>query len=200
MSEPDSAERHFIRVLDEYGRALRDAVTRVCRGPLGLHRDEIEQEARIRLWRALRRETAIVDLRLYLRRIVATAAIDAMRQIRSRREVPLERPDTEGRPSSLAIDPPAIDPSPERVAAACELARVARRILAGFSTNRRRAVGLYLRGLSTEEIAALMGWSEAKARNLVYRGLAELREKLSAETSSTDHAGLGRARPDEAPR
>ena len=31
-----------------------------------------------------------------------------------------------------------------------------------------------------EEIAALLGWSEAKTRNLLYRGLADLRSALAA--------------------
>ena len=31
------------------------------------------------------------------------------------------------------------------------------------------------------EIADLMGWTEAKTRNLLYRGLADLRERLAAE-------------------
>ena len=29
------------------------------------------------------------------------------------------------------------------------------------------------------EIAALMGWTEAKTRNLLYRGLADLRQALT---------------------
>ena len=37
---------------------------------------------------------------------------------------------------------------------------------------------MHLAGYSREEIAQLMGWSEAKTRNLLYRGLAELREQL----------------------
>jgi len=188
VSEPESAEHHLRRVLHEYGRVLKDAVARVCRGPLGLQRDEIEQEARIRLWRALRRETTISDVRLYLHRIVATAAIDAMRQVRSRRETPLEVFDAEGDDrawTSAGIATSASGMSPERIASARELADVAQRVLAGLPVNRRRAVRLYLQGFTTQEIARMVGWSEAKARNLVYRGLGELREKLRAATSTS---------------
>ena len=35
--------------------------------------------------------------------------------------------------------------------------------------------------MSSQEIADLLGWSEAKARNLVYRGLSELRKYLREE-------------------
>ncbi len=37
---------------------------------------------------------------------------------------------------------------------------------------------MYLAGYSREEVAKVMGWSEAKTRNLLYRGLADLREQL----------------------
>jgi RNA polymerase sigma factor (sigma-70 family) len=200
MVEPEDPEHRFTRVLDEYGRALRDAVARVCRGPLGLQRDEIEQEARIRLWRALRRETPIENPRLYLHRIVATAAIDAMRQIRSRRETPLEpaRDETSDRASALEHKAPG--PSPERVAQGRELAVVARRILSDLPTNRRRAVALHLQGFTSEEIGVLLGWSEGKARNLVYRGLGELRERLKSEIADTGQPVDVRPAPDEVAR
>jgi RNA polymerase sigma-70 factor (ECF subfamily) len=184
--------------LDDYGRVLRDAVARVCRGPLGLQREEIEQEARIRLWRAIRRETNIVDLRLYLHRIVATAAIDAMRQIRGRREIPLEPSNADEQPSSL--DHISEDPSPERVVAGRELARTARTLLARLPANRRRAVGLHLQGFTTAEIARLMRWSEPKARNLVHRGLNDLRQQLRASLSDDSAFDLGPVRPDEVRR
>ena len=37
--------------------------------------------------------------------------------------------------------------------------------------------------LAREDIAELMGWSEAKTRNLVYRGLDDLRRELTALAS-----------------
>ena len=36
------------------------------------------------------------------------------------------------------------------------------------------------RDVSLGEIAEIMGWTEAKARNLVYRGLGDLRARLSS--------------------
>jgi DNA-directed RNA polymerase specialized sigma24 family protein len=36
-------------------------------------------------------------------------------------------------------------------------------------------------GHSREEIADLLGWTEAKTRNLLYRGLADVRARLLAE-------------------
>ncbi len=38
---------------------------------------------------------------------------------------------------------------------------------------------MYLAGYERREIADLLGWTEAKTRNLLYRGLADLRETLT---------------------
>ena len=52
-----------------------------------------------------------------------------------------------------------------------------------------RPVRMHLAGYPREEIAKLMGWTEAKTRNLLYRGLADLRERLTAEGIGWDTAG-----------
>ena len=76
---------------------------------------------------------------------------------------------------SVAIDPPQLtavtrDEVIDRLEAA----------LRALARPRAVAVRMYLAGYPREEIAALMGWSEAKTRNLLYRGLADLRSRLEA--------------------
>jgi RNA polymerase sigma-70 factor (ECF subfamily) len=44
---------------------------------------------------------------------------------------------------------------------------------------RRSVVKMYLSGYAREEIADLLGWTEPKTRNLLYRGLADLRDELT---------------------
>ena len=44
--------------------------------------------------------------------------------------------------------------------------------------SRRKVVKLYLLNLTIEEIAALFCWSRAKTRNLLYRGLSDLKKAL----------------------
>ena len=71
--------------------------------------------------------------------------------------------------------------SPEALAERGELIAKIEQALSRLQENRKLAVGLYLKGMSTEEISELLGWSEAKARNLAYRGLKDLRDQLRAE-------------------
>jgi len=55
------------------------------------------------------------------------------------------------------------------------------RAIESIHPSRRPVVRMHLLGHSREEIARVMGWSEAKTRNLLYRGLADVRERLLAE-------------------
>jgi RNA polymerase sigma factor (sigma-70 family) len=44
--------------------------------------------------------------------------------------------------------------------------------------SRKKVVKLYLLDLTIEEISILFNWSENKTRNLLYRGLSDLKKKL----------------------
>ena len=96
---------------------------------------------------------------------------------RARREEPLEDCRDSGNPVLAGT----------AVAAECEgsleeeeLAEKISRVISDLAEPRDVAVRMYLAGYNHREIAALLGWTEAKARNLLYRGLADLRVKLTA--------------------
>ena len=141
--------------------------------------DELLQEIRIRLWRAHReRETAgehIASISAsYLHRTALSAAIDMIRRRRARggdRTMVIEEQE-ESLPEA---------PGPDRDLEHSELAAQVERAIDSLQPSRRPVVRMHLMGHSREEIARLLGWSEAKTRNLLYRGLADLRERLLAE-------------------
>jgi RNA polymerase sigma factor (sigma-70 family) len=169
---PDAAWRV---VIERYGRLIRSTLARVAPPGLRLDLDDLEQETHLRLWRALKSETEIRDLASYIYRVTATTVLDAMRRSRSRPEVPV--PAEELGAASAAW--PAADESPEKVAVERgEVERVAA-AFSRLSPERKRAVGLYLRGFTTAEIAELLSWREPKARSLVYRGLQQMRAELA---------------------
>src|SRR5262245_10316725 len=111
--EPDPDAR-FSAVVEEYGRLLRLAIVRTCPRDMGLQFDDIEQEARIRLWKALQGERPIRDLASYIYRVAASATIDAMRRVKARRELPLgpERVegDTDGLDEAARAEPAGAEP------------------------------------------------------------------------------------------
>jgi RNA polymerase sigma-70 factor (ECF subfamily) len=171
-----AADERWRALIEQYGLYLRRVVARLCPRHLGVNADEVEQEARVRLWRALRSERKIDDPASYLYRIASTATIDAVRRVRARREDPLENPDEEG-PTGVLAD---ARPSPERSAGREILLGRIDEVLKGFAPERARLLRLHVQGFTTQEIADLQGWTEPKARNLVYRTLGELRERLRA--------------------
>src|SRR5262249_11152802 len=158
-----------------YGDLLRGAIAQVCPKNLGLQFDDIEQEARLRLWKALQAETEIARPASYLYRIAVTATLDAIRRVTARREEQL-RLSEDTTPEETGDDGPIHDlrsdedQSPERRVERRLLLKKVEAALARLSDDQRRAVGLHLRGFKPTEIARLLSWSEPKARSHVYRG------------------------------
>src|SRR5262245_41706379 len=91
MRDPEM-EARFNSLLRQYGRVLRSAIAYHCPDYMGLDSDDIVQEACLRLWRAVSSEREIRDPASYLRRIAATATIDAIRRIKARREEQMNTP------------------------------------------------------------------------------------------------------------
>lgn len=161
-------------LLTRFGELLR----RVGRGR-GLSQvdvDELCQEVRVRLWRALASGEKIADASAsYVYRTAVSAAVDMIRRRRARPETPLsefsgEEPASQSRGWGTAPDDVL-----ERRHFAEQLASA----LDELPERRNVVVRLHLTGYHRTEIAQLLGWTEAKTRSLLYRGLADLRTNLT---------------------
>jgi RNA polymerase sigma factor (sigma-70 family) len=172
-------------LLSRHGDLLRRTIAKACPRAMGLSVEEIEQDARVRLWSALRSERDIVHPVSYIYKVAVSATLRAIRRTKARREdqlqdeYPAHDAGHEGGGADAARTPP--DTSPYAVAERREWVRKIDRAMTRLAENRRRAVGLHLRGLTTREIGSRLGWSEPKARNLVHRGLRDLRRHLRAD-------------------
>lgn len=173
-------EARFNSIVEEYGRFLRQTILRVCPRDLGLQFDEIEQEARLRLWKALESEREIHDLASYLYRIAVSATLDAVRRVKRKREEQLVTEAEEESPQTAQSHQLKVDPmfAPDLEASRKQIIQRVKEAMARLPDNRRQAVSLHLQGMTTQEIADLLDWTEPKARNLVYRGLNDLRQAL----------------------
>src|SRR5262245_37140997 len=139
-SHHPETEARFNSILDEYGKFLRAAIAKLCPTDLGLQYNDIEQDARIRLWQALERGNEINNLTSYLYRIAATATIDAVRRIKARREEQL-RVEDEGDEGEKAIPLLApLESSPERLVERRQLREKVIRAFGRMAENRRSAV------------------------------------------------------------
>ena len=170
-------------IADELSAALESALTRfagLVRGIGRRHRlsdadvDEVMQEVRIRLWRSGATERTDALTVAYVYRTAVSAALDLLRRRRARRVELTDDIDTPAIATILVASHGA-----DASATATELAEQVARAVDTLAPARRPVVRMYLAGYSREEIATQLGWSEAKTRNLLYRGLADLRERLT---------------------
>jgi RNA polymerase sigma-70 factor (ECF subfamily) len=156
--------------------ALARAVRRQCPWWLSEHAQDIAQAALAKVMASARREGERPLTSFYLCRVAHSVLVDEIRRRRRRREVALEVV-TDAGEAVRAIEPPA-GSNPEREASLRELGAAVRGCLSCMKRERRLAVMLYLQDHSVPEAARILGWSVKRTENLVYRGLADLRQCL----------------------
>ena len=153
----------------QYGRLIASVVGRVGGRMVEEIRDDLEQEVRIALWRRWDRGREIEHPTSYVYRAAVRATVHAVRRRQGRRELSLTDRDVPG-----GQDP----------AAALEAKRVRQHVessLAALLPHRAQAVRAHLAGEPVADIMKREGWSYQKARNLIARGMADLRESLRAK-------------------
>lgn len=169
-SPPSSQDVEVLR------RQLVQAVRRTCPRWLAADADDLVQAALLRVLEIRRKREGEAEFSsFYLRRAAHSAVVDEIRRRRRRAEVPLE-PD-EGAEPSRPLESSAV-PDPERLSESRELGRAVTECLGRMIRPRRLAVTLHLQGHRIREVGDLLGWNAKKAENLIYRGLADLRDCL----------------------
>ena len=169
---PDAVSGALESLLQRY----RESVVRVARrhGLSDQLLDEAMQELRIRLWRTFPGSDQLAAVSPgYLYRASVTAALSVLRRCRAKRESGVELT------SQLEAATPAREPGPEQAVDESDLAATVARAVDELAPARQAVIRLHLRGYHRDEIAELLGWSEAKTRNLLYRGLDDLRAILA---------------------
>jgi RNA polymerase sigma factor (sigma-70 family) len=157
---------------------LRALVRQRCPHELGIDPDEVEQEVRIRLWKALQGEKTLAHPASYLHKTALSVIVDLVRRHRARPDLSM------GQTLDTAFEADAAtheDGGPERTTERQAFSEAVLQAVAALPERRRRPVQLHLQGFGTAQIGVLLQISEPTARNLVYRGLDELRERLAAQ-------------------
>lgn len=179
LTGPVTAEERFDELMERYGKLLRSAIARLCPHGMSAEHDDIRQEAYIRLWRVVASGRELPASASYIYRVATTTTIDAIRRVKARREEAIEPLMSDGTldASTRAV----VMETPHHTAERQQIIERTMKVVATLPADRRRAITLHLQGLTTQEIGDLLGWSEAKARNLVYRTLKDLRAQLARE-------------------
>jgi RNA polymerase sigma-70 factor (ECF subfamily) len=168
----DDASRALEHVVGRFDAFIRRSARR--HGLSGTDVDDVVQELRLRMWKSLGTAELIRRAKAsYIYRAAISASIDIIRGRRARRF------------ETAADDTLAeVTPDPRRRTDARldeqELADAVHRAIALLPESRRAVVRMHLAGYERHEIEELLGWTEAKTRNLLYRGLADLRQILES--------------------
>lgn len=172
---PDPLSPALDSALARYAGLVRSVGRRHGFG--GLDLDEVFQAVRIRLWRALQTGERIAGVEpSYVKRAAVSAAIDLIRSRRADRDVTLD-----GAPEDTPVLAGPAAGDPDARLRQSELEGAVNRAIESLPASRQPVVRMYLAGYSSTDIAATFGWTEAKARNLLYRGLGDLRARLERE-------------------
>ncbi len=166
----DPSDDLLLRLRQDLARALR----RACPSWLESRRDDLLQQAMLRVVHVLEREENAVLATSYLYRVAHAVVVDEVRRAQWRRESALD----DGSGEAAA---PSRDAGPEQRAQAVEIGRGIDGCLAALAEPRRLAVTLHLQGHTLAEAAGLLGWSVKRTENLTYRGLSDLRTCLAAK-------------------
>jgi len=167
--ELSSAEAKLAALVHDYGKLIAQAIRRVI-GPAGVpESSDIEQQVHIALWQQLRREQVIEYPASYVYKAAVREAVRAVRRYRTRAEEPLES-------APLQVSGP--ESRADRLTDARRVQDAIAEALGAMAPDRARAVRGHLAGFNVEELMKLYGWTYQRARNLIARGMADLRAEL----------------------
>jgi RNA polymerase sigma-70 factor (ECF subfamily) len=163
-------ENEFESVLNRFSAFIRAHIVKFNLQKYGLDPDDIVQEVRIKIWKLLHNEKYISNYPSYIKKIVDSSVIDQFRKLKREEGIFLQekmKKISEKQNVFLA------DNSQDGY-----LKEIVGQTVERLRESRRQVVKLYLMNLSIEEISIIQNWTKDKTRNLLYRGLSDLKVYL----------------------
>ena len=153
-------EKEFESLIEKYARLVSHAIQKVCFPNNRECVEDIRQEVHLKLWGLLKSGKKMDRPESYIYRVAFTTALRFVQKkgawiSTDELHLPLQTPDSESKSNRKMI---------------------IANLLKQLDDDHRRALKAYLTGFNHKEVATLFGWSEAKARHLVYRGIHALKE------------------------
>lgn len=170
MRQRSKKEEEFNTILDRHAQFINYQVFTFNLPKHGLDPEDIIQDIKIRIWNLICKEKVIKNHRPYIRKIIYSSIIDQFRK--HRREEDFYRLEAHRHVSEL--ESPYNKESLRKTALAENVGKAVDRLI----ETRRQVVKLYLLNLNIREIADYLGMSQDRIRNLLYRGLADLRKLI----------------------
>ena len=177
MRWDENKDKELAEILERFTGFIRANIHRYNLYKFGLEIDDILQEVKIKIWKIIHNEKKITNYSSYIMKIVDSSIIDQFRKFKREEGVYLHEINKQISELNYSYDSSAFYEE-------MDIKDLVGKAVEGLLHNRKRVVKLYLLNMSIEEIALYFNWSKDKTRNLLYRGLSDLKKILKEKNIS----------------
>jgi RNA polymerase sigma factor (sigma-70 family) len=170
MNSDEEKIKEFEIIINRFSRFVKANIQKFNVQKNGIDPDDILQEVKIKIWKVVEDKKKIKNYASYIRKIVDSSIIDQLR--RSKREKGIfinEKHKLVSEQKSNYLTNISNDISAKEIIG---------RAVDSLIESRRKVVKMFLLNMTIEEIAIYYKWTRDKTRNLLYRGLSDLKKIL----------------------
>jgi RNA polymerase sigma-70 factor (ECF subfamily) len=170
MARNEQKIKEFENLINRFSQFVKAHIQKFNVQKSGIDPDDIFQEVKIKIWKILEDEKKIENYASYIRKIVDSSIIDQLRKLKREQGIFTHEKQKwifDQKSNYLAPISPETN-AKEIIGQAVNL----------LIESRRTVVKLYLLNMTIEEISIFLKWSKDKTRNLLYRGLSDLKKIL----------------------
>jgi RNA polymerase sigma-70 factor (ECF subfamily) len=169
MKNDRPGSEEFEVILDKFSASIKASIRRFGLERSGIDPEDIFQEVKIKIWKKLAHEKNVSNQASYINRVVNSTLIDQIRKVRRQEKLIYHEK------QKWLVEEKCRPEAPVEDSVFREMIFEAADSL---MESRRKAVKLFLSDLTVDEISLTLNWSKDKTRNLLYRGLSDLKRKL----------------------
>ncbi|MFQ6052315.1 MAG: RNA polymerase sigma factor [Candidatus Hydrothermarchaeota archaeon] len=171
MDGENKKTKDFEALFNKFSNFIKAQINKYSIQKYGLDRDDILQEVKIKLWKVLENEKKIENSTSYIKKIVNSSVIDKLRKVnREKAAINHEKQKKIAEQYNFYTS--------EKENGENNAAEIVGHAVELLIDSRRKVVKLFLLGMTIGEIATCFTWSKDKTRNLLYRGLSDLKKIL----------------------
>ena len=170
-------------ILDDMAVSIRNIIYASFPGTSLQEREDIEQEAKLKIWRMISNGKNIDNFRSYLWKVVYTTALGIIeKRLQNMSEEEIQKMVDSARPARFS------EAGPEFLCQNEEMKMELSKAIEMLPSRRRSVVRLWLSDMNLAEIAAYLGWGGNQVRHLLYRGIEEVKGNMAKRTGSASGA------------
>jgi len=170
MNSDEEKIKEFEVIISRFSRFVKANIQKFNVQKNGIDPDDILQEVKIKIWKILENEKKIKNYASYIRKIVDSSIIDQLRRSKREKGIFIQEKHklVSEQKSNYLINISNDINAKEIIGQAVD----------SLIESRRKVVKMFLLNMTIEEIAIYFKWTRDKTRNLLYRGLSDLKKIL----------------------